>query len=114
MPNRGNIFPRHEILSYAREVSTALNNDLGGTRQAIKTAMRWTGAGERTVKNWFAGNVGPSGPHLLALMRHSDAILEIVLALAGRPEIAAAGSIVAVRQTLADALARVDLLLERR
>jgi hypothetical protein len=46
--------------------------------------MRWTGASERTVKYWFAGERGPSGDHLIALARHSDAVLYVVLALAGR------------------------------
>jgi hypothetical protein len=47
-------------------------------------AMRWTGASERTVKYWFSGERGPSGDHLIALARHSDAALCGVLALAGR------------------------------
>ena len=56
---------------------------LSGNQQ-IKMAMRWTGASERTVKYWFAGERGPSGDHLIALVRHSDAVLYVVLALAGR------------------------------
>ena len=50
----------------------------------IKMAMRWTGASERTVKYWLAGERGPSGDHLIALARHSDAVLFVLLALAGR------------------------------
>jgi len=46
-------------------------------------AMRWAGASERTVKYWFSGERGPSGDHLIALARHSDAVLYVVLALAG-------------------------------
>lgn len=52
--------------------------------RAIKTAMRWTGASERTVKYWFAGERGPSGEHLILLTRHSDAIVLVLLALAER------------------------------
>ena len=37
------------------------------THQAIKTVMKWTGAKERTVKNWFAGSNGTNGHHLAAL-----------------------------------------------
>ena len=46
--------------------------------------MRWTGASERTVKYWFAGERGPSGEHLILLARHSDAIVLVLLALAER------------------------------
>lgn len=46
--------------------------------------MRWTGASERTVKYWLAGERGPSGDHLIALARHSDAVLFMLFALAGR------------------------------
>jgi hypothetical protein len=53
-------------------VSAALRVDLGKTRNAAKIVMRWTGASESTVKNWFAGTKGPSGEHLVTLVRHSD------------------------------------------
>jgi hypothetical protein len=51
--------------------------------------MRWTGADRRTIKNWFAGTNGPSGAHLVALIRHSDEVLEACLLLAGRNRIVA-------------------------
>lgn len=41
--------------------------------------MRWTGANERTAKNWLSGNNGPSGEHLLGLMRNSELVFEYVL-----------------------------------
>ena len=65
-------------------MAMALHEELGSTNRAIKMAMRWTGASERTVKYWLAGERGPSGDHLIALARHSDAVLFVVLALAGR------------------------------
>ena len=46
--------------------------------------MRWTGASERTVKYWFAGERGPGGEHLVSLAQHSDAVLVVLLALADR------------------------------
>lgn len=52
--------------------------------------MHWTGATERTVKYWFSGERGPSGDHLIALARHSDAVLYVV-ALAGRHIVDEAG-----------------------
>jgi hypothetical protein len=52
--------------------------------QAIKTLMRWTGANERTTKNWLSRANGPSGEHLLEIMRHSDLVFECVLELVDR------------------------------
>jgi hypothetical protein len=52
-------------------------------------AMRWSGASERAarywfaVKYWFSGERGPSGDHLVARARPSDAVLYVV-ALVGR------------------------------
>ena len=73
--------------------------------------MKWTGAGERTVKNWLAGVSGPSGQHLIDLMRHSDEVLEVLLVLAGRQQIAAAKKVVDVRNKLAEAVERIDELM---
>ena len=50
----------------------------------IKIVMRWTGVSERTAKNWFSGTHGPSGEHLVELMRCSDEVLATVLKAAGR------------------------------
>ncbi len=73
-------------IGYASMVATALHRDVGGTHRATKTVMQWTGASERTVKNWFAGTKGPSGKHLIALMSHSNTVMLGVLALAGRDQ----------------------------
>ena len=64
LPKKGNHFPtgtagRKSKIGYAEAVAAALHAELGDSHQAIKTVMRWTGANERTVKNWFAGVMGP-------------------------------------------------------
>lgn len=69
---------------YRLAIAAALIEDLGLTHRAVKTAMRWTGASERTVKYWLAGERGPSGCHLIALARHSDAVLMAILVMADR------------------------------
>lgn len=69
---------------YRRAIADALSRELGPTYQAIKTAMRWTGASERTVKYWLSGERGPSGEHLILLAQHSDAVLVTLLTIAGR------------------------------
>ncbi len=64
--------------------SEALHEEFDDTHRAIKMAMGWTGASERAVKYWFSCEWGPIGDYLITLMRHSDAVLYVVLALAGR------------------------------
>lgn len=91
LPKMGKELPirrRSRAAAYALEIAKALRAELGGSNRAIKTLMRWTEASERTAKGWLAGTSGPSGEHLLILIRNSDAVLERVLALAGRrPEL---------------------------
>ena len=69
---------------YRKAVAAALRAELGPTHRAIKTAMRWTGASERTVKYWLSGERGPSGEHLILLAQHSDAVLMTILTMAER------------------------------
>jgi hypothetical protein len=69
---------------YRKTVAAALRAELGPTHQAIKTAMRWTGASERTAKYWLSGERGPSGEHLILLAQHSDAVLMAILTMAER------------------------------
>ena len=73
LPKTGKVFPSTGPqpgpgLTYPAAIAGALENELGDTHRAIKTAMRWTGASERTIKNWYAGTHGPSGEHLVSLM----------------------------------------------
>lgn len=85
VPKMGTVLHLDGVPSdYRAAIALALHAELGSTHRAIKTAMRWTGASERTVKYWFAGERGPSGEHLILLARHSDAIVLVLLALAER------------------------------
>jgi len=70
--------------AYRKAISGALRTELGQTHQAVKTAMRWTGASERTVKYWLSGERGPSGEHLIVLAQHSDTVLLTILGMAER------------------------------
>lgn len=71
---------------YPLVIALALKGEVGGSRRAIKTLTRWTGASERTVQNWLSAVRGPSGPHLVALAKHSNAVHEAYLSLSGRSE----------------------------
>ena len=106
---KGKVFPNrdgrsHPEIDYATAIAAALRDDLGGTHRATKTVMRWTGASERTVKNWFAASSGPRGEHLVALIRHSDAVFEALLLLAGRDQAVAAKKLIDARDALAKML----------
>jgi hypothetical protein len=77
---------------------------------SVKTVMAYTGAGERTVKNWFEGKNGPNGENLVKLVRHSDEVLEALLFMAGREDILAGKMLVDARDKLAEMLEIIDQL----
>ena len=79
-----NVHLEADFADYRTAIGAALRDELGLTHRAVKTAMRWTGASERTVKYWIAGERGPSGEHLIALARPSDIVFHMVLLLADR------------------------------
>jgi hypothetical protein len=116
LPKTGNLFATtsegSEDHSYVVSISRALRRELGETHQAIKTVMRWTGAGERTVKNWFAASAGPSGANLIALMRSSDDVWSTVLELADRKSAGVGVRLLVAREKLVEAVKAVDALIE--
>jgi hypothetical protein len=112
-PKKGKTFPGsgqmdHHELNYPSAIAAGLRKELGDTHQAVKTIMRWTGARERTVKNWLAGAYGPSGKHLIQLIHYSDEVLDAFLGLAGREQAIALRKVVTARNALADALEHID------
>lgn len=114
-PKKGNNFPVRRgkpTLRYSAAISAALSQELGTSHQAIKTLMKWTGANERTVKNWIAGTTGPSGTHLIGIIRHSNAALDTILLLAGRDRVAAAQRLLEAREILADMVSEIDAWIE--
>ena len=94
---------------FAHLIAAALKSELGTTHQAVKTAMRWTGASERTVKHWFAGTHAPSGPHLASLARHSDSVLMCFLRAADRPALSVGTHWISVRTMLVELVETIDL-----
>jgi hypothetical protein len=109
LPKKGRVLPKKEKHGpYRRAVAHTLKNELGSTHRAVKTVMGWTGASERTVKNWLAEVGGPSGEHLVDLIRHSDGVLEMVLAMAGRRHMARAQRLIEVRKALLETVDQID------
>ena len=89
-------------------IAVALRNELGSTRQSIKTIMQWTGASERTVKNWLAATHGPSGEHLVHLARNSDEIFELFLLMADRKPVLTTVTLIRLRSHLEQTIERLD------
>jgi len=109
LPNKGTLLPESSWHSpsekvYAAFIARALRKQLGNTHGATKRVMRWTGASERTVKNWFAGSKGPSGMHLIGLIRNSDEVFEAFMQLTQREPKLLSQSLQEVREKLLEVL----------
>jgi hypothetical protein len=105
LPKTGKRFPggndrKNGGSGYTEIVATALAKELGDTHRAAKILMGWTGAGERTVKHWLAGIHGPTGDHLLVLMRESETVFEAILTAINRRDAAVAARILAAQGSL--------------
>jgi len=112
---KGNIFHRTRQgaisqAEYREAISAALVHDLGGAGRAAKTITKWTGVNDRTAKNWILGYCGPSGEHLIELMRHSDTVLAVVLKLAGRDRVLAEEQVKHFRHELRVVLDSLDAI----
>ena len=95
---------------FAAVIAETLRETFGGTRMSVKTVMAYTGAGERTVKNWFEGKNGPNGENLVELVRHSDEVLEALLLMAGREDILAGKLLIDTRDKLVEMLEIINQL----
>jgi len=119
-PKKGKFFPNENEYKenvggqtngcFAEEIASALKRSLGDSRAGAKTVAAWTGANEKTVKNWFSGAYGPSGVHLIALARHSDEVLTTFLSMAGRKDLMVAVKLATAEEAIADLLDAVRQL----
>jgi hypothetical protein len=98
-------------MEFVAGIAGALRRELGSTQSAVKTAAAWTGANERTVKNWLSGRGAPCGFHLVSLARNSDEVLQVFLVLARRRDLVAAKKLMDVRCRLHEMLATIDELI---
>src|SRR5688500_797372 len=117
-PKKGNVFPAPSgregaEANYPVLVAMALRQNLGHSHQAVKTVVRWTGASDRTVKNWFAATSGRSGEYLVALSRNSDEVFQALLMMAGRDGAIASARLLDIRCKLAATLEFIDSLTNR-
>lgn len=96
-PKRGKSFPKEggdgsSNLSFddhvfAMKIASALTSELRNRNSRAKLVAGWTGANERTVKNWILGRYAPCGRHLVVLAKHSDQVLNAILSMADRQDL---------------------------
>jgi hypothetical protein len=86
--------------SFEEMIAEALHRAFGDTHAAVKIVVSRTKANERAVKNWFTAKNGPSGRHLVDLIRISDEVLDSVLLRANREELVVAKKLADAKQVL--------------
>lgn len=97
--------------TFTSVIAKTLRDAFGGNRGAVKSLMRITGVGERTVKNWLEGKNAPNGENLIELVYHSDEVLEAFLLMAGHHEIMAMRKLINARDTLVQMIKLIDELV---
>jgi hypothetical protein len=95
-PKKGKSFPKRggdsssdsglDDHAFAKKIASALTSELKDRNSRAKLVAGWTGANERTVKNWISGRYAPCGRHLVVLAQHSDQVLNAILLIANRQD----------------------------
>ena len=107
-PKRGKSFPKRgghsgsdfslDDHAFAMKIASALTSELKDRNSRAKLVAGWTGANERTVKNWISGRYAPCGRHLVVLAQHSDQVLKAILLMADRQDRFFDGNVEDLRQ----------------
>jgi hypothetical protein len=107
-PKKGKSFPKRvgaggskvslDDHAFAVKIALALKAELKNRNSRAKLVASWTGANERTVKNWILGRYAPCGRHLVILAQHSDQVLDAVLSMADRQDLLLAGRLEDLRR----------------
>jgi hypothetical protein len=89
LPKTGRRLPKtppYSDLEIADAIGRALAEELGGTRRATKTVMRWANVSERGARAWINGESCPSCRHLILMASRSRAVMAVILRLSGHEE----------------------------
>jgi hypothetical protein len=96
-PKKGKYFPKRDgdgssdfnldDHAFAMKIASALKSELKNHNSRAKLVAGWTGANERTVKNWILGRYAPCSRHLVVLAQHSDQVLNAILSMADRQDL---------------------------
>jgi hypothetical protein len=116
-PKRGKSFPKGggdgnsgldlDDRAFAGKIGAALRSELKTRNSRAKLVAGWTGANERTVKNWISGRYAPCGRHLVVLAQHSDQILNAILLMADRQDLLLAASVEDLRRKIFEVAAKL-------
>jgi len=92
VPKSGSQLPFSRITlsdrQLAEQIGKALQDELGASRRAAKTVIRWTGVSDHTARSWLNGGSSPSGSHLVMLGANSSRVMTTLLRLTGHGELA--------------------------
>lgn len=91
----------------AEHIGEVLRNELGASRRATKTVMRWTGVSDNTARSWLNGRASPSGLHLLELAAHSEPVMIFLLEVTGHGDLEIGLRLQEIEVDLEDTLDRV-------
>lgn len=94
----------------AVHIAGTLREELGSSRRATKTVMRWTHVSDHTARSWLQGRSSPSGRHLVELAAHSEPVLQLLLELTGHRELTLQLRLQLLEQGLERALAEIRAL----
>jgi hypothetical protein len=116
-PKKGKSFPRRggndssdfslDDHAFAMRIGSALRAELRDRNSRAKLVVSWTGANERTVKNWISGRYAPCGRHLVVLARHSDHVLNAILSMADRHDLLLARKVEDLRRKALELVALI-------
>jgi hypothetical protein len=116
-PKKGKSFPKNgkgggadfsiDDHAFAMKIAAALGLELRDQNSRAKLVASWTGANERTVKNWILGRYAPCGRHLVVLARHSDQVLNAVLSMADRQDLLLAEKVEDLRRRVFEVAAMI-------
>jgi hypothetical protein len=117
-PKKGKSFPKRggnggsdfslDDHAFAMKIALALKSELKDRNSRAKLVAGWTGANERTVKNWISGKYAPCGRHLVLLARHSDPVLDAILSMADRQDLLFARKVGDVKRKVLELAAIID------
>ena len=102
LPKKGGKLPaqrmrQEQAQEFTKAISDALKEELA-RGSSIKTIMSWTGAGERTVKEWLAGSNAPRAFQLESLFRSSETVYQSIMLRTGRQPIVTRDKLEAVKE----------------
>jgi hypothetical protein len=117
-PKKGKSFPKRagdggsnfnlDDRAFAMKIALALRSDLKDRSSRAKLVVGWTGASERTVKNWILGRYAPCGRHLVLLAQHSEQVLDAILSMADRQDLLLARRTSDLRQKVLELAAIIE------